>query len=169
LGETPEGLKRFIASLLQAPDPNLVPVSAARLLGNTELAEDHVFVGPCSILEVFGYSPDPRNTALGTRHARHDTTTRGRRPFEVAATVLCFLSGFAIPGGIYLIIAGISGKQADLPSNWREHISVAGIVVIGLSVQYVFGRMKDSLAHLAGHAPEGTSPPDSRTDREGAS
>jgi hypothetical protein len=58
-------------------------------------------------------------------------------PFELGHTVLVFLSSFSVPGGIALISAGIMGKPAELPSSWREHVSVAGIVAIGLAVHYV--------------------------------
>lgn len=58
-------------------------------------------------------------------------------PFDLGQTVLVFLSCFAVPGGIGLISAGFVGKAAELPSSWREHVSVAGIVAIGLAVHYV--------------------------------
>lgn len=58
-------------------------------------------------------------------------------PFDLGQTVLVFLSCFAVPGGISLINAGFLGKAAELPSSWREHVSVAGIVAIGLAAHYV--------------------------------
>ena len=58
-------------------------------------------------------------------------------PFELGHTVLVFLASFSLPGGIALINAGIMGKPTDLPSSWREHVSVAGIVAIGLAVHYI--------------------------------
>lgn len=58
-------------------------------------------------------------------------------PFDLGQTVLMFLSVFALPGGAGLITAGIVGNAAELPSSWREHVSVAGIVAIGLALHYV--------------------------------
>lgn len=63
--------------------------------------------------------------------------------FDLGQTVLVFLSGFALPGGIGLIIAGFVGKAAELPSSWREHVSVAGIVAIGLAVHYVVNEFRN--------------------------
>lgn len=60
-----------------------------------------------------------------------------RLPFDLGQTILVFLSCFALPGGIGLINAGFVGKATELPSSWREHVSVAGIVAIGLAVHYV--------------------------------
>ena len=57
--------------------------------------------------------------------------------FEIGHTVLVFLSAFSLPGGISLIQAGILGKATELPSSWREHVSVAGIVAIGLAIHYI--------------------------------
>ena len=65
-------------------------------------------------------------------------------PFELGHTVLVFLSAFSVPGGISLIQAGILGKAAELPSSWREHVSVAGIVAIGLAVHYIASAFRSS-------------------------
>jgi hypothetical protein len=58
--------------------------------------------------------------------------------FELNHTILIFLAMFSIPGGIELIAAGIIGKASSLPSSWREHVTVAGIVAIGLAAHYIF-------------------------------
>lgn len=67
-----------------------------------------------------------------------------KHPFDIGQTVLVFLSAFALPGGIGLINAGFVGKAAELPSSWREHVSVAGIVAIGLAVHYVVTAFRNS-------------------------
>lgn len=59
------------------------------------------------------------------------------RTFDLALTVLTFLTCFALPGGVLLIVAGITGDMTRLPSTWREHVVVAGIAVLGLSGQAV--------------------------------
>lgn len=64
-------------------------------------------------------------------------------PFDLGQTVLVFLSCFALPGGIGLINAGFVGNAAELPSSWREHVSVAGIVAIGLAVHYVVNAFRN--------------------------
>lgn len=60
-----------------------------------------------------------------------------RQPFELNHTVLVFLAAFSVPGGVGLIAAGFVGDANSLPSSWREHVTVAGIVAIGLAIHYV--------------------------------
>lgn len=60
-----------------------------------------------------------------------------KQPFDLNHTVLVFLSAFSVPGGVAIIAAGFVGSAANLPSSWREHVTVAGIVAIGLAVRYV--------------------------------
>jgi hypothetical protein len=64
--------------------------------------------------------------------------------FELGQTVLVFLSAFSVPGGVALINAGFVGKAAELPSSWREYVSVAGIVAIGLALHYVVTAFRGS-------------------------
>ena len=64
-----------------------------------------------------------------------------KKTFDLQHTILIFLAGFSIPGGVGLIIAGYYGSANDLPSNWREHVVVAGIATIGLAAQYVVKRL----------------------------
>ena len=64
-----------------------------------------------------------------------------KKAFDLQHTILIFLAAFSVPGGVGLIHAGLSGASANLPSNWREHVVVAGIVVIGLAAQYVVTRI----------------------------
>jgi hypothetical protein len=84
-------------------------------------------------------------------------------PFELGHTVLVFLSAFSVPGGVSLIQAGILGKAAELPSSWREHVSVAGIVAIGLAIHYIASAFRaswatrDSQHQNSGEAEQGTS------------
>ena len=65
-------------------------------------------------------------------------------PFDLGQTVLVFLSAFSVPGGIALINAGFVGKATELPSSWREYVSVAGIVAIGLALHYVVTAFRNS-------------------------
>jgi hypothetical protein len=64
-----------------------------------------------------------------------------KKSFDLPHTILIFVSSFSVPGGIGLILAGLSGSPENLPSNWREHVVVAGIVAIGLAAQYVVTRI----------------------------
>jgi hypothetical protein len=66
-----------------------------------------------------------------------------KQSFELNHTVLIFLATFSVPGGIALIAAGFVGDAGSLPSSWREHVTVAGIVAIGLAVHYVFTTFRD--------------------------
>lgn len=78
-----------------------------------------------------------------------------QRTFEVSATILAFLAGFAVPGGMSLIAAGVQGEPAALPTSWREYVAVAGIVAIGLAVQFLVQSFRAVWARKA--APD-TSP-----------
>ncbi len=60
-----------------------------------------------------------------------------QKSFDIRATMLIFLAGFAIPGGAHLITAALSGDPSTLPNQWREYVVVAGIAAIGLSVQEI--------------------------------
>lgn len=69
----------------------------------------------------------------------------GKQTFELNHTVLIFLAAFSVPGGVALIGAGFSGNANSLPSSWREHVTVAGIVAIGLAMHYIFTAFRDCL------------------------
>lgn len=69
-----------------------------------------------------------------------------KQAFELNHTVLIFLAAFSVPGGVALIAAGIIGNANSLPSSWREHVTVAGIVAIGLAVHYIFSAFRDCWA-----------------------
>ncbi len=66
-----------------------------------------------------------------------------KQPFELNHTVLIFLATFSVPGGVALIAAGFVGNASSLPSSWREHVTVAGIVAIGLAVHYIVTAIRD--------------------------
>lgn len=61
-----------------------------------------------------------------------------QRTFDLGITVLVFLAAFTLPGGTLLIAAGLSGNSNALPLSWREHVAVAGIVVIALTAHFLF-------------------------------
>lgn len=84
--------------------------------------------------------------ALGITGSALYTITRAvaKRPFELNHTVLIFLAAFTVPGGVALIAAGFIGTTDSLPSSWREHVAVAGIVAIGLAVHYIFSEFRNS-------------------------
>ena len=61
---------------------------------------------------------------------------RGRK-FSPGGVFVVSAAGFSIPAGAQLIIAGLSGNPEALPNNWREYVAAAGVVAIGLSLQYL--------------------------------
>lgn len=65
-----------------------------------------------------------------------------KKTLEISHTVLIFLAAFSVPGGVALIVSGFIGNPQDLPSSWREHVVVAGIVAIGLAIDYVVREFK---------------------------
>jgi hypothetical protein len=69
---------------------------------------------------------------------------QGFSPLDLVKPVLIFLPGFSLPGSALLIAAALSGNQAKLPSSWREHIAVAGIVAISLSAQFLIQSFRDA-------------------------
>jgi hypothetical protein len=56
------------------------------------------------------------------------------------------LAIFAILAGIELILAAIQGDPNNLPSTWREYLAVAGMVGIGLSLNFVVQALKKVLS-----------------------
>ena len=61
-----------------------------------------------------------------------------QKSFDIGATMLMFLAGFAVPGGAHLISAALLGNPNTLPNTWREYVAVAGIAAIGLSLHKFF-------------------------------
>lgn len=86
-----------------------------------------------------------------------------KQSFELNHTVLVFLAAFSVPGGVALIAAGFIGNANNLPSSWREHVTVAGIVAIGLAVHYVFTAFRD--CWLSRQQSEQTPSPATESDK----
>ena len=72
-----------------------------------------------------------------------------QKSFDIGATMLMFLAGFAIPGGAHLISAALSGNPDALPNNWREYVAVAGIAAIGLSLHQIVKSFRRAWAKQA--------------------
>ena len=64
------------------------------------------------------------------------------RSFNLVASILIFLAFFAIPGGCALIKAALIGDITALPSTWRKHIAIAGVVVLGLLLQFLINTFR---------------------------
>ena len=64
------------------------------------------------------------------------------RDFQVINSVLIFLAFYAAAVGYDLIAAALNGSIESLPSSWREHLGIAGVVSIGLSLQYLVTLVK---------------------------
>ncbi len=71
---------------------------------------------------------------------------RRRHQFDISNIALVFLAIFAILAGIELILAAIKGDPNNLPSAWREYLAVAGMVGIGLSLNFVVQALKKVLS-----------------------
>ena len=67
------------------------------------------------------------------------------KDFEIGNIALVFLAIFAITAGIELIYAALKGDPENLPSSWREYLGVAGMVGIGLSLNFVINAVKKVL------------------------
>jgi hypothetical protein len=63
-----------------------------------------------------------------------------KRSFEILSAVMIFLAAFSVPGGVMLVRAALSGETGHLPPSWREHVAVAGIVALGLALNYLVKR-----------------------------
>lgn len=72
-----------------------------------------------------------------------------QRTFSVSTATLVFLASFALPGCADLIHAGIQGQATELPRSWREYVAVAGIVAIGLAVQFIVQSYREAWSHKA--------------------
>lgn len=78
-----------------------------------------------------------------------------RRTVSVPALWAAIASGVAIPVGIALIRAAVSGDLHDLPPNWREYIGAAGAVAIGFAVKHVITSLRAILTRSATVEPPG--------------
>lgn len=67
------------------------------------------------------------------------------KDLEIGNIALVFLAIFAISAGAELIYAALKGDPNNLPSSWREYLGVAGMVGIGLSLNFVISAVKKVL------------------------
>lgn len=89
-----------------------------------------------------------------------------RRSPELRTGVTLFLAGFALPGATMLIAAGISGDQMDLPTSWRQHVGVAGVVMLWLSGDILLKRLMEAWSRSAKTGSDDeTKPQPSRKQR----
>lgn len=69
-----------------------------------------------------------------------------QKSFDLPTTVTVFLAAFALPPAALLIRAAFLGTHTALPSNWREHLAIAGIVAIGLALPYLISTFRAASA-----------------------
>lgn len=90
-----------------------------------------------------------------------------RRTFELTDTAVAFTAGLGIPTGITLISAAMAGDPTRLPTSWRECLSIAGVVFIGLSAEWLLksfssawakGAKMDAPRETEGRDSSGSSP-----------
>jgi len=79
---------------------------------------------------------------------------RHRQQIDIGNVTLVFLAIFAILAGIELIVAALQGDPNNLPSAWREYLAVAGMVGIGLSLNFVVQTAKKVMNPTQAPPPE---------------
>lgn len=57
---------------------------------------------------------------------------------DLPSILLVFLAVFSVPSGVALIAAGLSGRPEDLPTSWRQYVALAGIVILGFALRYLW-------------------------------
>lgn len=71
------------------------------------------------------------------------------KKFSPGGVFVVSAAGFSVPAGAQLIKAALAGDASALPSNWREYVTAAGVVVIGLSLQYLINVFRSVLTKPA--------------------
>ena len=74
------------------------------------------------------------------------------KDLEVINSAVVCLTIFAMVAGGNLISVAMDGNPQDLPTSWREYITVAGVVGIGLSIQQIINVIKKLFSPKAGAA-----------------
>jgi drug/metabolite transporter (DMT)-like permease len=85
-----------------------------------------------------------------------------QKSFDLPTTVTVFLAAFALPPATLLIRAAFLGNQSALPSNWREHVAIAGIVAIGLALPYLISTFRAAGSAVIKSEISPTSDPQSK-------
>ena len=67
------------------------------------------------------------------------TIQKSIKPIHNVIIALAFYGSFA---GYELIKAALEGDPINLPEAWRIHLSIAGIVSIGLALQHIIKTFK---------------------------
>jgi drug/metabolite transporter (DMT)-like permease len=87
---------------------------------------------------------------------------RRHKRFKTSATVTVFLGVFALPVGVVLINAALQGDSTQLPSSWREYVTIAGVVGIGIAAEGTWRAFRDAAAR-PGTLSESDDSPEDRT------
>ncbi|ELV8725705.1 hypothetical protein KW460_10095 [Vibrio fluvialis] len=74
------------------------------------------------------------------------------KDLEVINSAVVCLTIFAMVAGGNLIAVAMAGDPQDLPTTWREYITVAGVVGIGLSIQQIINVIKKLFSPKVGAA-----------------
>ncbi|MEH6555899.1 hypothetical protein [Pseudoalteromonas tetraodonis] len=74
------------------------------------------------------------------------------RDLEVINSAVVCLTIIAMVAGGNLISVAMDGDPENLPTTWREYITVAGVVGIGLSMQQMINVIKKLFSQKAGAA-----------------
>lgn len=81
-------------------------------------------------------------TYLGVRRYREGPLDR-TAAFSGGITV--FLSALAIPTAVQLIVAGLKGKAADLPTNWRGYVALVGVIALYFTADKLWSTFRAAL------------------------
>lgn len=80
------------------------------------------------------------------------------KDLEVINSAVVCLTIFAMIAGGNLISVAMNGDIENLPTTWREYITVAGVVGIGLSIQQIINVIKKLFAPKASAAKPVSEP-----------
>nr|VFK18227.1 MAG: hypothetical protein BECKLFY1418C_GA0070996_104011 [Candidatus Kentron sp. LFY] len=60
-----------------------------------------------------------------------------KKDIDVRNSAVIFSAIYAVFQGYQLIVTAVVGDPNNLPKAWRGYLGLAGVVVIGLSLQYI--------------------------------
>nr|VFK53003.1 MAG: hypothetical protein BECKTUN1418D_GA0071000_101713 [Candidatus Kentron sp. TUN]VFK55263.1 MAG: hypothetical protein BECKTUN1418F_GA0071002_106615 [Candidatus Kentron sp. TUN]VFK55434.1 MAG: hypothetical protein BECKTUN1418E_GA0071001_102920 [Candidatus Kentron sp. TUN] len=66
-----------------------------------------------------------------------------RKEINVINIITISAAVFSLFPGYQLIAAALEGDTNNLPEMWREYLAVAGVVIIGLSLQFIIKTFRD--------------------------
>jgi hypothetical protein len=59
------------------------------------------------------------------------------KPLNIRLIFVLFGGVFVIPAGAEMIRAAYTGNFGDLPNSWPQYVGAAGVIAVGLPVEYL--------------------------------